>query len=81
MGRPILALTTERGDTGTLLRQTGGGTIIDMADEEAIHSALPGFLKAVRAQTHPAADRSTVERFTRFNQTRDLARNLAELED
>jgi len=81
VGRPILALTTERGDTGTLLRQTGGGTIIDMADEEAIHSALPGFLKAVRAQTHPAADRSTVERFTRFNQTRDLARNLAELGD
>lgn len=51
--KPILALTTRSGDTAGLLNEAGGATIVDIADETAIHAALPKFLAEVRAGTHP----------------------------
>jgi glycosyltransferase involved in cell wall biosynthesis len=53
LNKPILALTTHTGDTATLLNEAGGATIVDIADESAICSALPAFLKSVRSGIHP----------------------------
>jgi hypothetical protein len=41
--RPIVALTSDEGDTAALLRRTGGATIVDLAREDAIYSAFPDF--------------------------------------
>ena len=53
LNKPILALTTHMGDTAGLLNEAGGATIVDIADESAIHDVLPKFLSEVRAGTHP----------------------------
>lgn len=76
VGRPILGLTTDEGDTAEVLREAGGATIVAMDDERAIHAALPRFVAAVRAGTHPLPDRAVVGRYTRGRQTGDLARCL-----
>jgi hypothetical protein len=77
--KPILALTSRSGDAATLLTHTGGATIADLADEESIVLALNGFLASVRNGTHPLPDREKVRKFTRRNQTAELARHLNEL--
>jgi glycosyltransferase involved in cell wall biosynthesis len=53
LNKPILALTTNTGDTAGLLNEAGGATIVDIADENAICSALLSFLRSVRSGTHP----------------------------
>jgi glycosyltransferase involved in cell wall biosynthesis len=53
LNKPILALTTHTGDTARLLNEAGGATIVDIADDSAIHGVLPTFLAEVRAGTHP----------------------------
>ena len=77
--RPILALTTQTGDTAALLRETGGASIIDLADEEAIFRNLPDFLTAVRTGRHQTADLERVRRYSRRNQAAMLAQSLTEL--
>jgi glycosyltransferase involved in cell wall biosynthesis len=77
--KPILALTSRFGDTATLLTHAGGATIADLADEESIVLAINGFLASLRNGTHPLPDREKVRRFTRKNQTAELARHLNEL--
>ena len=77
--RPILALTTQTGDTAALLRETGGASIIDLADEDAIFRNLPDFLTAVRMGRHQTADRERVRRYSRRNQAAMLAQSLTEL--
>lgn len=77
--RPILALTPDPSDTALLLRETGGATIVDLGDEEAIYWALPGFLEAVARGVHPLADQSEVQRYARKNQAGDLARCLSQV--
>src|SRR6267378_3224372 len=77
--RPILALTTQTGDTAALLRETGGASIIDLADEDAIFRNLPDFLTAVRTGRHQTADRERVRRYSRRNQAAMLAQSLTEL--
>jgi len=77
IGRPILALTSYAGDTAALLRETGGATIVDLADEEAIFQSLPLFLNAVRNGTHARPDPQAVQRYARKNQTRVLAHSLS----
>jgi glycosyltransferase involved in cell wall biosynthesis len=79
VARPLLALTTPSGDTAALLNQTGGATIIDLASASDIHRALPPFLDAIRAATHPVADRSKLARYARQNQARDLAQCLSQV--
>jgi glycosyltransferase involved in cell wall biosynthesis len=77
LGKPILALTSATGDTAALLRDTGGATILDIADEEAIFLALPDFLAAVRKAEHPVADLTRVQRYTRRSQAQALAQSLS----
>jgi hypothetical protein len=77
--RPVLALTTEMGDTAALLNEVGGATIMDIADENAIYRGLPPFLEAVRAATHPLPDEKKTQRYARRNQASELARCLDEI--
>ena len=72
-GRPIFALTDERGDTAGALRGAGITTIVDLASADAIVQRLPGFLDALRAGTAPAASRDVAAKFSRESQSGDLA--------
>jgi len=72
--KPILALTTQQGDTAGLLHQTGGATIVDLDDENAICSALSEFLRKVRSRTHPLP-RAGAE-YSRRSQAKQLAESM-----
>ena len=74
--RPILALTPHAGDTAALLREVGGATIIDLADEKAIYSQLPSFLRKVRSGTHLMPNEDKIHAFSRKNQAQQLANCL-----
>ena len=76
MRTPILALTTHAGDTGTLLGDTGGATIIDMADETAIYENLSGFLNQVRAGSHPIPTLAKSRYYSRRSQAEKLSQCL-----
>jgi glycosyltransferase involved in cell wall biosynthesis len=78
LGKPVLALTTETGDTASLLNEVGGATIMDLASEEQIYKRLPTFLAAVRAGTHTLPDLDKIRRYARRNQTEELAKVLFE---
>ncbi len=71
LNKPILALTTHTGDTAGLLIEAGGATIVDIADENAIHAALPVFLGSVRNGTHPLPH--TADAYSRRSQAQKLA--------
>jgi glycosyltransferase involved in cell wall biosynthesis len=71
--RPILALTTNNGDTAALLKEAGGATLVDIADENAIHRALPEFLNRVRAGTHATTPEQKASFFSRRSQAERLA--------
>jgi glycosyltransferase involved in cell wall biosynthesis len=73
LGRPILALTSADGDTAALLHQTGGATLLDLRDEEAMAAGLPRFVDAVRAGTHALPATDVVRGFARGLQTQTLA--------
>jgi glycosyltransferase involved in cell wall biosynthesis len=79
LAKPILALTSHTGDTAALLRQTGGATIVDSADWQAIYRELPGFLKAAETHTHPQPDSSLIEQYSRKAQAQKLANLLNEV--
>jgi glycosyltransferase involved in cell wall biosynthesis len=76
--RPILALTSDIGDTAALLRSTGGATLVDLADEEAIYRALPDFLASIARGDHSLPDESAARKYSRRNQARDVAQYLYE---
>lgn len=80
LGKPILALTTETGDTASLLRQVGGATIIDLADEQAIYSGLLDFVEAVEQGRHSRPSASLASHYSRRNLTQELANHLNRLE-
>ncbi len=71
LNKPILGLTTHTGDTAGLLSEAGGATIVDIADENAVCSALPAFLRSVRSGNHPLP-RAT-EAYSRYSQAQRLA--------
>jgi glycosyltransferase involved in cell wall biosynthesis len=71
--KPILALTNHDGDTGRLLAETGGATIIPLEDEAAIYRALPAFLESVRSGSHPLVKEDQAPRFSRTQQAAELA--------
>ena len=77
IGKPILALTSHTGDTAALLNETGGATIVDIADEQAILEAIPKFLDAVGRGVHPAPNPTAVQRYARKNQAGFLAHSLS----
>ena len=71
LNKAILALTTHTGDTAALLNEAGGATIVDIADENAIYSALPSFFRSVRDRTHPLPRTSNA--YSRHSQANRLA--------
>ncbi len=77
--KPILALTTHRGDTAQLLRETGGATIVDLRDNEALYQVLPQFLNTVGHSKHPLPDIEKVKRYARKNQASELATCLSQV--
>ena len=77
--KPILALTPLSGDTGSLLRDTGGATIIDLADEDAIYRELPKFLRQVREGIHPVAGLAKSSFYNRRSQTERLSQHLGKI--
>ena len=79
--KPVLALTTESGDTAVLLREVGGATILDLANEEAICAGLPRFLEAVRKGSHSLPDAQKMKRYERRAQARKLAICLSEIQE
>ena len=79
IGKPILALTTQTGDTAALLKETGGATIADLANEQEIAEVLPAFLNAVRSGAHSSPDPIRVRQYARQNQAKVLADALAVL--
>jgi glycosyltransferase involved in cell wall biosynthesis len=79
LSKPILALTSHSGDTAALLKQTGGATIVDSADWQAIYRALPGFLKAVETHSHARPESGLVESYSRKGQALALAKLLNEV--
>jgi glycosyltransferase involved in cell wall biosynthesis len=79
LGRPILALTTETGDTAGLVRECGGATVVDLMDEAAIYEALPVFLDALEKGRHPYPDPVRSSRYARRSQAGDLAKCLGEV--
>ena len=77
IGKPILALTTQTGDTAALMNETGGATIVDLASEEEIAAAFPVFFNAVRSGVHSTADLGRVQHYARRNQAQALADSLS----
>lgn len=75
--RPILALTAHAGDTAGLLAETGGATVIDLADAAAIVAALPPFVAAIRQGAHVVPGNDVVLRYARSHQAAELAHCLA----
>jgi glycosyltransferase involved in cell wall biosynthesis len=76
LAKPILALTSHSGDTAALLGQTGGATIVDSSDWQAIYRVLPEFLNAAETRSHPRPEPSVVERYSRRGQAQALAHLL-----
>lgn len=77
--KPILALTPRDGDTAALLIDSGGATIVDLADEETIMSSLPHFIESVRSGTHPLPNMDCTQRYSRMRQAAALACHLDKL--
>ncbi len=73
LGRPILALTTEKGDTAHVLKNAGGASIIDIANEEALYRQLPQFFASARAGRLPLPEPEKVKQFDRKCQAHALA--------
>jgi glycosyltransferase involved in cell wall biosynthesis len=73
IAKPILALTSHAGDTAAILKRTGGATIVDSADWQAIYRALPEFLNAVETSSHPRPEPNLVEQYSRASQAQALA--------
>jgi glycosyltransferase involved in cell wall biosynthesis len=72
LNKPILALTTQTGDTGKLLQSTGGATIVALDDEDVIYATLPEFLRRLRNENHPLP--SDVACYSRRAQAGQLAK-------
>lgn len=79
LGRPILALTTQTGDTAALLREVGGATIVNLSDEFDIYHGLTGFLDALRSGSHPTPDAHRLQRYSRRCQAQHLAKCLSQV--
>ena len=79
LGKPVFALTAEKGDTAELLRDNGGATIADLASTEELFRAFPRFLAGVRSGRHPVPHREKVRRHSRESQAQELAACLSQL--
>lgn len=73
-GRPVFAMTDEKGDTAAVLREAGTGTIVPLSSATAIAAGLERFLGAVRAGTAPVAPPEVVRGYSREARASELAR-------
>lgn len=65
IGRPILALVGEHGDTATLLRESGGAQLAPIDDVDMIETRLLGFIKALLTDNSPRARPEVIARHSR----------------
>jgi glycosyltransferase involved in cell wall biosynthesis len=79
LGKPVLALTPEEGDTAKLLDEVGGATIVDLGKEEEIYRAIPTFLTSIRNSTHAIPNAERASRYSRKYQTYQLSACLSEM--
>lgn len=77
IGRPIFALVGQRGDTATLLRETGGAELVPLDDVSAIEAHLSGFIGRLRAGQAPRVSPEVAAKYSR----REGAASLAGLFD
>ncbi len=75
-GRPVLALTDPRGDTGELLAKNGVEAIAMLEDREAVGSTLMKFLQSLPASSAVTQATGQAEVYSRRAQTGELARLL-----
>ena len=71
--KPILALTSQKGDTAGLLRDVGGATIFDLMDEAQIYSQFPLFVRRVKNGTHSLPEPSRIQQYSRCYQAFQLS--------
>jgi len=79
LGRAILALTPDASATAAVLDECGGATRVDPLDEDAIYTALPAFVRAVRAGAHPLPDPTATTRYARHTHAGQLAACFADV--
>lgn len=72
-GRPILALTDAGGDTANLLRSTGTGDIVNIADEQNIADGLRNFIERIRSKILVGTSKKLAINFSRRVRTQELA--------
>ena len=77
--KPILAMTPRDGDTGKLLNETGGATLVDLTDEEEIYQAIPRFFASVQQQNHSMANVEKVRSLSRKHQAWQLSACLRDV--
>lgn len=77
VGRPIFGLVGPRGDTATLLRETGGAELVALDDVSAIEAHLLEFIERLRAGQAPCVRPEVAARYSR----REGAASLAGLFD
>jgi hypothetical protein len=79
IGRPILALVDDAGDTAEVLRNVGGARIMPMDDADAIAAQLPGFIQALRGGLQPRPRAGVVASYARSEGAATLAAMLDQL--
>ncbi|MDQ3003030.1 MAG: glycosyltransferase [Fibrobacterota bacterium] len=80
IGRPIMAVTTQGGQTGKAVETTQSGRVVPWYDSAAIAKAIGEWASAVeKGQTLPSCDPVRATPFSRQNQARTLAAELATL--
>jgi glycosyltransferase involved in cell wall biosynthesis len=79
LGKPILGLTPAEGDTGKLLMEVGGSTVVDLADEEAIYQTIPLFLRSIVNGAGSVPNAAQIFRYSRKHQAAQLATCLSEV--
>ncbi len=77
-GRPILAVGPTDGDAAVVLNETGAGVMVDFSDQQATKTAILDYYKQYKSGELIVQSKS-VERFSRWSLTGDLARLLDEL--
>jgi glycosyltransferase involved in cell wall biosynthesis len=76
-GRPILALAT--GDTASVVRSAGIGSIAPLESARAIRDQLMAFLQMLRNGNAPGGSEAVVQKHSRRHKTRELSELLLEV--
>jgi hypothetical protein len=67
------------GETAAILQRTGGATMVDLENQDAITEMLPKFLLTLQLGCHPVPTWDTVQEFSRYRQTNELAKCFSTL--